>query len=239
MDNLAAKYRPKELDDITEQKVVVDIVRNICNSDTISNRNFLFIGPAGTGKAQPLDSEVLTTSGFKRMGDLKIGDEVFTGSGNRGKISGVFPQGKRKVYRIKLSDGTSIKVSDEHLNVFYTYDEGVREEYCVTTTEMKKLFKEADEPFWIDCPMVDWESNEVRIDPYLFGVLICSMRYYGEEGFKLHNIPVDIVDKVNTILEDKWGMKLEEYATFDDLTIHELNTIDGSKPSLLEPVWIA
>ena len=29
-------------------------------------------------------------------------------------------------------------------------------------------------------------------------------------------------------------MKLEEYATFDDLTIHELNTIDGSKPSLLE-----
>ena len=108
--------------------------------------------------------------------------KFFTGRGNRGKISGVFPQGKRKVYRIKLSDGTSIKVSDEHLNVFYTYDEGVREEYCVTTTEMKKLFKEAHEPFWVDCPIVDWESNEVRIDPYLFGVDLLNALLMGEEG---------------------------------------------------------
>ena len=51
MANLAQKYRPKTFDEITEQCVVVDIVSNICNStDVLSNRNFLFIGPAGTGK---------------------------------------------------------------------------------------------------------------------------------------------------------------------------------------------
>ena len=50
MENLAAKYRPKDLDDVVEQSVVVDIVKNICKSEDISNRNFLFIGPAGTGK---------------------------------------------------------------------------------------------------------------------------------------------------------------------------------------------
>ena len=50
MENLAAKYRPRVLDDVTEQSVVVDIVRNICKSKEITNRNFLFIGPAGTGK---------------------------------------------------------------------------------------------------------------------------------------------------------------------------------------------
>ena len=50
MANLAQKYRPKTLDEMTEQSVVVDIVRNICESETMSNRNFLFIGPAGVGK---------------------------------------------------------------------------------------------------------------------------------------------------------------------------------------------
>lgn len=50
MDNLASKYRPKTLEDMTEQSVIVDIVRNICMQETVTNRNFLFIGPAGTGK---------------------------------------------------------------------------------------------------------------------------------------------------------------------------------------------
>lgn len=234
MDNLAAKYRPKELDDITEQKVVVDIVRNICNSDTISNRNFLFIGPAGTGKAEPLDNEILTTSGFKKMGDLTIGDELFTGSGNRTKVSEIYPQGKRSIYKISLSDGTSIKVSDEHLNVFYTYEDDLRKDYCMTTKEMIDFFKSSSSTLWVDCPIVDWQPNDLKIDPYLLGVLICSMRYYGEEGIKLHNVPIDVAEKVNAILNDHWGIELEEYISSPDSTIYQLNTIDGSKPSLLE-----
>ena len=50
MENLASRYRPKTLDDVVEQSVVIDIVKNICKSEEITNRNFLFIGPAGTGK---------------------------------------------------------------------------------------------------------------------------------------------------------------------------------------------
>lgn len=50
MENLAAKYRPKQLSDITEQDVVVNIIDNICKADNLTHRNFLFIGPAGCGK---------------------------------------------------------------------------------------------------------------------------------------------------------------------------------------------
>ena len=50
MDNLAAKWRPHSLDEVVEQDVVVSIVKNICESKEITNRNFLFIGPAGCGK---------------------------------------------------------------------------------------------------------------------------------------------------------------------------------------------
>lgn len=48
--SLANKYRPKDFDDVIGQGVVVDIVKAMCESETLSNRNFLFTGPAGTGK---------------------------------------------------------------------------------------------------------------------------------------------------------------------------------------------
>lgn len=117
MENLAAKYRPKTLDDVTEQSVIMSMVKNICESKEITNRNFLFIGPAGCGKAQELNAPVLTTSGFKRMGDIHIGDEVVTHRGNVGKVSGIFPQGKRPIYEIRLSDDATIRVADNHLNL--------------------------------------------------------------------------------------------------------------------------
>lgn len=48
--NLASKYRPKTFDDVVEQKLTMQIVKSMCESEQLENRNFLFIGPAGTGK---------------------------------------------------------------------------------------------------------------------------------------------------------------------------------------------
>lgn len=48
--SLANDYRPKDWDDMVEQSITTTILRNICESDTISCRNFLLTGPAGTGK---------------------------------------------------------------------------------------------------------------------------------------------------------------------------------------------
>lgn len=50
MASLANKYRPADFESVIGQGVVVDIVRTMCESAELSNRNFLFTGPAGTGK---------------------------------------------------------------------------------------------------------------------------------------------------------------------------------------------
>ena len=97
----------------------------------------LLWGDSGCGKAQPLDSLVLTTSGYKKMGDIKIGDEVFTHNGNRGKISGIYPQGVRPIYRITLRDRTYIDVSDEHLNLVWKCNNSEPE--VVTTNDLLRL----------------------------------------------------------------------------------------------------
>lgn len=71
--------------------------------------------PPGTGKAQPLYSKVLTPNSFVRMGDLKVGDKVFAANGNESTVTGIFPQGLRKIYEITLENGYKCRVSDNHL----------------------------------------------------------------------------------------------------------------------------
>lgn len=48
--NLANKYRPHKFEDMMEQSVVVEMIKSLCNSEELDNRNFLFIGSQGIGK---------------------------------------------------------------------------------------------------------------------------------------------------------------------------------------------
>lgn len=50
MANLAVKYRPQSWGDVVEQTLVVNMIQSMCESETLDNRNFLLIGPAGCGK---------------------------------------------------------------------------------------------------------------------------------------------------------------------------------------------
>ncbi len=72
-------------------------------------------GPAGSSKAQPLDVDILTSSGWVKMGDLKIGDQVFSSLGSPTTVLGIFPQGEKEIYKLTFSDGASTECCAEHL----------------------------------------------------------------------------------------------------------------------------
>nr|MBP6598667.1 replicative DNA helicase [Giesbergeria sp.] len=67
------------------------------------------------GKAQPLDAQVRTRCGWKRMGDLEVGDALASVDGRPSIVTGVFPQGVRQVFRVQFSDGRSAECCAEHL----------------------------------------------------------------------------------------------------------------------------
>lgn len=117
MANLANKYRPTRFEDVTEQSVVIDILSKMCKAEKLENRNFLLIGPAGTGKAQPLYSKVLTPTGYKCMGSIRVGDAVITHTNNIARVENIYPQGERDIYEIVLCDGSRFRVADNHINV--------------------------------------------------------------------------------------------------------------------------
>lgn len=170
----------------------------------------LLWGDSGCGKAQPLDSHVLTTSGYKRMGDIEVGDEVFTHRGSRGRVSGIYPQGVRPIYRITLSDKTYIDVSDEHLNCVHRYNtrKKEREDYVLTTLDLIDFFESSKYKLRIDVPSVNWESNNVPMSPYLLGTLIGDGNL-SSNNFNFSNSESDIIEKVDSILRNDYELHLK------------------------------
>lgn len=77
----------------------------------------------GTGKAQPLDVKIITPDGWKLMGDIRVGDQVITKTGETTTVEVVFPQGEKEIFRVVFSDGSSTECCDEHLWLTQTYQE--------------------------------------------------------------------------------------------------------------------
>ena len=74
----------------------------------------VFGGNRGGGKANPYSTPVATPSGFRKMGDLEIGDLICTPYNGVQKVSNIFEQGENTVYVFHFDDGTSVTCMDNH-----------------------------------------------------------------------------------------------------------------------------
>jgi predicted phage terminase large subunit-like protein len=139
--------------------------------------------PPGVGKAQPLYSKVLTPKGFVKMGSLSIGDDIISGEGNIAKVVGIFPQGKRDVYKVTFDDGSFTECSDEHLWKVQTRDDRNKKRYgengryrIVELKDMMENIKVENQSrcnYSIDyVKPVCFKKRKLRIHPYVLGVIL-------------------------------------------------------------------
>ena len=67
------------------------------------------------GKALDVETPIMTTTGWKRMGDLTINDQVFDENGNPVRILAVSEVwNDRPCYEVKFSDGEVIIADENH-----------------------------------------------------------------------------------------------------------------------------
>ena len=71
-------------------------------------------GNRGGGKANAVYTPVATPSGFRKMGDLQVGDAICTPYNGVQKVSAIFDQGKHTVYVFHFDDGTTTTCMDNH-----------------------------------------------------------------------------------------------------------------------------
>jgi hypothetical protein len=67
------------------------------------------------GFEQPNSEPVLTEHGFRPIGDLKVGDKVYSKDGKLTNVIGVYPQGVKDVYEIEFLDKRKVRCGINHL----------------------------------------------------------------------------------------------------------------------------
>ena len=110
-----------------------------------SGPGHLLADDVGLGKEQPIDTKVLTPNGWVELGSIVSGDFVVGSDGQPTRVTGVFPQGVKRCYRVSLSDGASVEAGEDHLWAVdrwkkYGASEGRRmgKERLVLTTQQLK-----------------------------------------------------------------------------------------------------
>ncbi len=170
-------------------------------NQAITHHRGIVKAPTSAGKAQPLDSLVATPTGFKRMGDLAIGDAVLVPSGGSAPITGIFPQGEKKILRIDFTNGQSVECCEDHLwkvNALYDQWEGK----ILTAKQIQERYKcqNGTNRYNIDTPKkVDFESKSVPIDPYVIGLLLgdgCFLK----DAICFSNIDEQIINSLKSSL---------------------------------------
>ena len=129
------------------------------------------------GRAQPLSTPVSTPDGFRPIGTLRIGDLVTGSDGRPTPVIGVYPQGRKEVFRVLMQDGASTLCCGEHLwRVFTPEDRGRgKAGRVLETREMVGSLRRAHQRRY-ELPLLsepaEFEPREVPIDPYALGLLL-------------------------------------------------------------------
>jgi replicative DNA helicase len=133
----------------------------------------IIAGRPSMGKAQPLDAKVKTLTGWKPMGDLRVGDELGSVDGLRSRVAAIFPQGPQPIYRVAFSDGRSTECTADHL--WRVHHRTWRAPRTLTTAQVQTLLREARyrHRLWIDTPAGEYgHCDSLPIDPWLLGALL-------------------------------------------------------------------
>jgi hypothetical protein len=152
-------------------------IQSVVLQEVWSRKFPMLVASRGFGKATTVDTPVLSEHGFVRMGDISIGDRVYSRDGKLCNVTGIFPQGKRQVYRVKLNDGRYVDCCEDHLWVVHNR---WKEEVLSTKQIIEKGIKYPPKKtggavykYSIpNCEPIELDKKDLPIDPYIFGCLL-------------------------------------------------------------------
>lgn len=178
---------------------------------TFQQHDVLFLnGPAGTGKALPVDSKLYTKNGIKLMRDLEIGDEIAAPDGNFYPVTGIYPQGLKKINRITFNDGTEIDCCEDHLWSINRTRSAWSENKVVDTNTIYNFYNDdKNYRLTIDCTEpVDFEEKTFYVHPYVMGNLIADGCFRGS-NVSFTTIDEEIVENYRKYIPDDYFVKLQ------------------------------
>lgn len=162
---------------------------------------FILADDMGLGKMEWVENQLFTPTGRKRIGDIKIGDQVIGSDGKPCNVIGVYPQGVKELYKVTFNDNYSILVGGEHLwavSLSSKNKNKYKKTYVLSTQQLldtelkiktngvghnekksyfcKTYYKQTNGNLRWQIPIVNpiefTNNTELPIDPYLLGLML-------------------------------------------------------------------
>ena len=174
------------------------------------------------GRAQPVSTPVLTPDGFRPIGSLRVGDLVMGSDGLPTAVLGVYPQGRKEVFRVRAQDGASTLCCAEHLWHVTTPEDrrrGSPGRVLETRAMIDRLRAAHQHRFELPLLMapVEFEPRDVPIDPYALGLLLGDGCLTTSTTPSFATADVELVTALEEALE---GIELQRKGAVDYVLRH-------------------
>lgn len=130
-----------------------------CGAYAVAAGHSLLADEPGLGKGSPASVGLLTPAGWSTYGQIRVGDPIIGSDGHSTEVTGVFPRGFLKTFRVTMSDGASVVVDAEHL----WQVNRARKTEVLETQELAERLRTTRHRYTI--PLV----KPVHLDPYFTG----------------------------------------------------------------------
>ena len=201
----------------------VTVAKNIISHDDYENMIITVLREAslktmkssGDGP-QPLWSKILTPNGFTTMSEIKVGDSICGINETTQTVTGIFPKGKKEIYKVYYSDGRVVECCEDHLwSVYEGYKSNSRLK-TMTTKEMidsgkiyiKKSNGYGQYGYYTPRTKVEFSKKDLTLHPYIVGCLIGdgSLHSNGSIELAIASNQQYIIDKIEFLLPEGYEL---------------------------------
>lgn len=168
------KYTNQGYKESKFHRYLCENVQKFMETDNSDSFDILLLSvPPQFGKGHPINTPILTTTGWKKFGDLVIGDYVFSDEGKPVMVTGVQEPYVHNIVNVLFDTGETVKCSPEHLWK-YTRSRKCRKFIKeIIVDEAQNIFKKynAKSPAVVISKAIE-NNNPVKpdIDPYTYGL---------------------------------------------------------------------
>lgn len=197
----------------------IDLPQSIIKKYSIKDKHF-HKRESGSIKIKKVDFEYI----YKKMGDLKQGDEVLGPGGEKHKILEIYEQGMKDLYKITVSDGRSFEAGLEHLTTVHFRNSHVRPDKKTYDTLTTKYIMDNLDKYLFEIPTDETFSWNELDYPQFLEMLPCHEYEPIDEEFIVPDLKKDpekiYIEKIEKLPEQKncrcialdypWGLYLVE-----------------------------
>ena len=141
----------------------------------VANKKCVLADQMGLGKMEPVSSIIPTPNGYKRMGDIQIGDKVFGSDGKPCDVLNIFPHKNKEIYEVTFSDGTKCECGLDHLWIVRTAN-NVRRNQGWQVKSLKEMIKTGFE----------WSNGKSKYHSYKYEIPVTNAVEYQERQHYIH-----------------------------------------------------